>query len=75
MQRLFVGLLKCSGYEAGFYSNLLFLRNSINGDRLSDSYNIWVAQFSNNCSYENGYSIWQYSSTGTVKGISGNVDC
>ena len=71
----FCRTIESSGYEAGFYSNLLFLRNSINGDRLSDSYNIWVAQFSNNCSYENDYSIWQYSSTGTVKGISGNVDC
>ena len=32
----FCRTIESSGYEAGFYSNLLFLRNSINGDRLSD---------------------------------------
>lgn len=35
---------------------------------------IWVAQWSNECTYKHPYIMWQYSSKGRVPGIEGNVD-
>lgn len=38
-------------------------------------YNIWLAQYNVNAPTFNQYfSIWQYSNTGSVSGIDGNVD-
>lgn len=34
----------------------------------------WVAQYDSKCTYKGDYGIWQYSSKGSVDGISGNVD-
>lgn len=71
----FCETIEQKGYEAGFYSNLLFLRNSIDGNKISSLYTVWAAQYYDRCQYENYYSIWQYSSDGRVDGIEGRVDC
>ena len=39
-----------------------------------DNYCIWVAQYNTECNYQGRYSIWQYTETGKVPGISGYVD-
>ena len=38
------------------------------------AYDKWIAQWSESVNFEEKYGIWQYSSTGRVNGISGNVD-
>lgn len=73
--KAFCQVIENAGYEPGFYSNLLFLRNSVDGKSLSSMYTIWAAQYNYECNYEHTYEIWQYSSKGSVSGISGNVDC
>ena len=67
--------IKESGREVGFYSNLLFLRNSIDGKTLGEKYPVWVAQYNTKCNYEYDYGIWQYASDGKIDGIDGRVDC
>ena len=45
--------------------------------RLSDfgrSVISWIAHYANNCGYMGSYRGWQYTSTGQLPGISGNVD-
>ena len=37
-------------------------------------YNIWLAQDAAAPTYNGRYEMWQYSSTGKISGISGNVD-
>lgn len=37
-------------------------------------YAICVAQWASACSYAGTYQLWQYSNTGSMDGISGNVD-
>lgn len=37
-------------------------------------YSKWVARYGLKPSYVKNYNMWQYSSTGTIKGIKGNVD-
>jgi lysozyme len=34
----------------------------------------WVAQYASKCTYGGSYGIWQYSSSGQVNGINGDVD-
>lgn len=41
--------------------------------KLSD-YAVWLAQYASKPTYSGKYGMWQYSSTGKVNGISGNVD-
>ena len=39
-----------------------------------DKFALWLAQVSDKVTYDGGYYIWQYSFTGKVDGIKGNVD-
>ena len=57
------------GYEPGIYANLSFLRNTIDGEMLSEAYPIWVAQYNTSCNWESSYQYWQYSSSGSVQGV------
>lgn len=60
------------GYFAMFYTNRNFLDNYIGPD-LSKRYALWYARYTDRFD-GTGCGIWQYSSTGTIPGISGNVD-
>jgi GH25 family lysozyme M1 (1,4-beta-N-acetylmuramidase) len=39
-----------------------------------ENYVIWLAHYTDKTSYARRYDIWQYSSKGSVNGISGYVD-
>ena len=41
---------------------------------ISKAYVDWVAEYNSTCKYDGKYSMWQYTSKGSVPGISGNVD-
>ena len=61
------------GYYAMFYCNLNWLNNYLIKDELIQRYDLWLAQWDidkPSCSC----GIWQYSSTGKIDGINGNVD-
>lgn len=65
--------IQSAGYKPLVYANL----STLNGYIASDIYkhwNIWVAQYSSRCDYKHPYYMWQYSSSGKIKGISGNID-
>ncbi|MCR5516624.1 MAG: glycoside hydrolase family 25 protein [Lachnospira sp.] len=78
----FLNKISSSGYTAIFYSNTNSLNNYLNASTISASYKVWVAQFLDagvypnitNPSYSGAYSFWQYTNSGSVSGISGNVD-
>lgn len=60
------------GFRAGVYASYYWLTSKI-GD-ISDL-NVWVAQYNSACSYSKRNKVmWQYTSSGKVSGISGNVD-
>ncbi len=59
------------GYKAGIYCNLDYYKNWYKKDLLSKYY-VWLADYSGEPDYD--CSIQQYTSTGKVDGISGNVD-
>lgn len=64
------------GYKAGVYANENWFKNYLNVKAIREQgYSIWCAKYSNNKpNIDSDYDIWQYSSSGSVNGISGNVD-
>lgn len=51
-------------YYANTALNTTYLRSKIT----------WIAHYSSKCGYTGSYNMWQYTSTGSVSGVSGNVD-
>lgn len=71
--KAFCNTVKNAGYDAGVYSSTSWFTNKITASDLS-SFKIWVAQYNTTCTYTGRYDIWQFSSKGSISGISGNVD-
>ena len=69
----FCNFMEGKRYFCGIYSSLSFL-NSYFDSECKTKYSIWVAQWSSKCTYKGQYGAWQYSSEGSVSGISGRVD-
>ena len=60
------------GYFAMYYSNQNFLETYLSRD-LNRRYALWFARYGSR--YDGiDYGIWQYTSTGSIPGITGNVD-
>ncbi len=76
--RRFCDKIQNAGYIPMIYLNVDWAYNFVNMSQLSN-YDTWIANYRNNPnltpSYKGNYTIWQYTSTGSVGGISGVVDC
>ena len=70
----FCATVAASGYPTGVYASKNWLTSYINTGALPGNYSIWVAQYNTSCSYAGRKNMWQYTSKGSVPGISGNVD-
>jgi len=72
MAESFCNTVKNAGFSVGVYANLNWFENHLDYSALKKKYFIWLAQYHTeaqlNC------DIWQYSSSGKVSGIEGNVD-
>ena len=61
------------GIRTRVYASLNYIYDRFPSD--VQSYVTWVAQWNNTgCTYKNGYEVWQYSSSGSIPGISTRVD-
>ncbi len=69
----FLSEIEAAGYYAMLYSYTYFLDSYLDLDMLKN-YDIWVADYRGYVGFSGNYGIWQYSSTGRVSGISGDVD-
>lgn len=65
-----------AGYKAGVYANENWFRNYLDAIKIHNKgYSLWCARVSDVApSIGTGYDIWQYSFSGRIKGISGDVD-
>lgn len=68
----FCNRVESKGYFAMFYSNQSFF-NTYLGTALAKRYAFWYARYTDTFDGTD-CGIWQYTSTGRVPGISGNVD-
>lgn len=72
--KAFCQTIQNSGYRAGIYANKTWLTEKMHAGSLT-GYKIWLAQYAASPTYSaTKYDLWQYSSKGSVAGISGGVD-
>ena len=64
--------IKAKGYEPMIYASTSWLNNKLTMSKLP--YKVWCAQYNDTCTYKGDYVMWQYTSSGHLSGISGNVD-
>lgn len=69
--KVFGDIIEAAGYWCGVYANKSWWTSHLAG---LEKYVKWVAQYNSECTYNGSYDMWQYSSSGSVPGISGNVD-
>jgi GH25 family lysozyme M1 (1,4-beta-N-acetylmuramidase) len=62
-----------AGRQAGVYASRNWLNKNLNVSRLS-SFETWLAEYRSIPQYEGYYTMWQYTSKGSVDGIKGRVD-
>lgn len=75
MVNTFVGIIKNNvgtNYKIGVYSGRWYAMNRLGST--AKSYVDWVAEYNKTCKYDSSYSMWQYTSKGSVPGVNGNVD-
>ncbi|MCR4796473.1 MULTISPECIES: glycoside hydrolase family 25 protein [Ruminococcus] len=65
--------VKDSGYTPMVYQNTTTAMKKLDLPRVKD-YDFWLAEYSDKPSYYYDYKIWQYTNSGKVPGIEGNVD-
>lgn len=70
--KTFCEAIKAGNYRAGIYANPNWFNNYLDYSALKAKYSIWLAQWTS--SHTLSCDIWQYSETGQVSGVSGNVD-
>ena len=78
----FCKILKNAGYKAGIYASKYYLLYKIYPNKLPVDCSIWVASYGKNdgsipkdtYKYYGKWDIWQYTSTGRIAGINGDVD-
>ena len=67
-----------AGYTPMIYLNVDWAMNFVNMSQLTN-YDTWIAHYRNNPdlgpSYSGHYTMWQYTSTGRVNGVSDDADC
>lgn len=69
----FCNKIKAAGYTPMVYSYYNLLNNHVDFSRIND-FDVWMANFASTTDFPKRYDIWQYSSQGSVNGISGYVD-
>lgn len=69
----FCETIRDAGYYPMVYSGASWLNNNLYGSEIAQKYDIWVAHYGSKKPGHSG-SIWQYSSSGRVDGITTNVD-
>ena len=73
--KAFINECKIRKVKGGIYANLNWFNNYLDPTPyINDP--LWLAQYNNKITYKdpNIFGMWQYSSSGRVPGISGNVD-
>ena len=64
--------LQAAGIPAGIYASKSWFTYQLDLSQLP--FSIWVAQWGSNLTFTGDYVLWQYTSSGSVPGISGDVD-
>ncbi len=70
----FCSMIEAAGYEAGIYTGRYWLTDYFDSEYLCSKYDIWLAATLPEPPTECSAELWQYSHSGKVNGIRGDVD-
>lgn len=71
-----LGKIRSYGFYPILYTYTNYANTYLDMNRINDAgYDVWIADYRSSLGYTGPIKIWQYTSSGTVSGISGNVDC
>ena len=65
--------IRNAGYQAGLYFNQQLGYEELHLPSLQ-TYTFWLAEYNDTPSFAYHFDLWQYSASGTVDGIEGDVD-
>lgn len=68
----YLSFVQSNGYEPMMYANKSDITNRLS--RGAFQMKFWLAHYTTKTDYAGNYQMWQYTSKGSVPGISGNVD-
>ena len=71
--KIFCETIENSGYQAMIYFNSHISRDLLDLEELAE-YPFWLAQYKDQLDYPHRVDVWQYTETGSVPGIEGDVD-
>ncbi|MBR2047375.1 MAG: glycoside hydrolase family 25 protein [Oscillospiraceae bacterium] len=71
--RAFCDAIEASGYEAMIYFNPALTESLLDLEALTD-YDWWLAMYSGEMTFPHAVEMWQYTASGTIPGIEGDVD-
>lgn len=71
--KIFCETVSAAGFVPGIYANKDWAVNRLDMTQLA-GYTFWLAQYNSKVTYAGKYDMWQYSSDGSMLGISGRVD-
>lgn len=69
----FLQKVRTSGYKTQVYTYKSLANEKLYSDKLKKEIT-WIAQYNDRCTWDGYYEGWQYTSSGNVPGIYGNVD-
>lgn len=72
--KAFCDTIESSGYKTMYYSYAKFLAEHEGMVTQLEDYDLWMAMYYRVPFFPYNFKIWQYTSSGRVSGISGNVD-
>ena len=71
--QIFCDAIEEAGYQAGIYSSLWWWNTFLTDDAY-DQWDRWLAQYASAPGLTKDFSVWQYTNTGRIDGIYGDVD-
>ncbi len=71
--KTFLKTIENAGYNAVLYGNKEWLMKRIDLSQLTD-YDVWLSQSKDIPDYPYRFTMWEYTSTGTVDGVAGHVN-
>lgn len=64
-----------AGYQGMVYSSKSMFANELYTSQITAKYPIWLAHYTTDTNYSGEFDFWQYTSSGTVSGMPGPIDC
>ncbi|RHM59125.1 MULTISPECIES: glycoside hydrolase family 25 protein [Coprobacillaceae] len=71
--KTFADELEKNNYYVGMYASLYWWRTKLTSP-IFNRYTRWIAYYGNQLNFDGEYDMWQYSSTGSIPGITSMVD-